>query len=45
MGCQAFREENTGSWEGSQDLSGASLTLALPMTMMGPGQFGLSGGM
>lgn len=45
MGCQASREENTESWEGSQDLLGAGLILDLPMMMMGPGQFGLSGWM
>lgn len=44
MGCQASMGENTGSWEGSQDLLGASLIWALLMSVMGPEQYDLLGG-
>lgn len=44
MGCQASMEESAGLWEVSQDLLGASLILALLMSGMGPGQYGLRGG-
>lgn len=44
MGCQASMEESAGLWEVSQDLLGASLILALLMSEMGPGQYGLRGG-